>query len=123
MDIFGRKIVGCEVHEREPADLAAILIGQAMLAKGRHLRSLVLRADNGSPMKGATMKVAMEKLGITASYSRPRASNDNPSSQAVLRTCKYRRDWQIECFAITAKCGEQIQCGCPNLAKMLLART
>lgn len=49
-----------------------------MLAEGCALRPLVLHADNGSPMKGATMKVTMEKLGITASYSRPRVSNDNP---------------------------------------------
>ena len=44
-------------------------------------------------MKGATMKVTMEKLGITASYSRPRVSNDNPFSEALFRTCKYRPDW------------------------------
>ena len=34
-------------------------------------------------MKGATMKVTMEKLGITASCSRPRASHDNPFSEAL----------------------------------------
>ena len=36
-------------------------------------------------MKGATMKVTLEKLGITASYSRPRVSNDNPFSEALFR--------------------------------------
>ena len=45
---------------------AAALIRQAVLAEGCTLRPLVLHADNGSPMKGATMKVTMEKLGITA---------------------------------------------------------
>ena len=30
------------------------------------------------------MKVTMEKLGITASYSRPRVSNDNPFSEALI---------------------------------------
>ena len=67
VDFFSRKIVGWEVHERETADLAAVLIRQAVLAEGCTLRPLVLHADNGSPMKGATMKVTMEKLGITAS--------------------------------------------------------
>jgi putative transposase len=43
-------------------------------------------------MKGATMKVTLEKLGIAASYSRPRVSNDNPFSEALFRTCKYRPD-------------------------------
>ena len=69
VDIFSRKIVGWEVHERESADLAAALIRQAVLGEGCLMRPLVLHADNGSPMKGATMKVTMEKLGITASYS------------------------------------------------------
>lgn len=54
VDIFSRKIVGWEVHERESAELAAVLIRQAVLAEGCTLRPLVLHADNGSPMKGAT---------------------------------------------------------------------
>ena len=102
VDIFSRKIVGWEVHERESAELAAVLIRQAVLAEGCTLRPLVLHADNGSPMKGATMKVTMEKLGITASYSRPRVSNDNPFSEALFRTCKYRPDWRTKGFATRA---------------------
>jgi transposase InsO family protein len=102
VDIFSRKIVGWEVHERESADLAAVLIRQAVLAEGCTLRPLVLHADNGSPMKGATMKTTLEKLGITASYSRPRVSNDNPFSEALFRTCKYRPDWPTKGFATRA---------------------
>jgi transposase InsO family protein len=102
VDIFSRKIVGWEVHERESADLAAMLIRQAVLAEGGITRPLVLHADNGSPMKGATMKVTMEKLGITASYSRPRVSNDNPFSEALFRTCKYRPGWPTKGFATKA---------------------
>ena len=102
VDIFSRKIVGWEVHERESADLAATLIRQAVLAEGGITRPLVLHADNGSPMKGATMKTTMEKLGITASYSRPRVSNDNPFSEALFRTCKYRPDWPTKGFATKA---------------------
>jgi len=49
VDIFSRKIVGWEVHERESADLAAVLIRQAVLAEGCIARPLVLHADNGSP--------------------------------------------------------------------------
>lgn len=102
VDIFSRKIVGWEVHDRESADLAAMLIRQAVLAEDCITRPLVLHADNGSPMKGATMKVTMEKLGITASYSRPRVSNDNPFSEALFRTCKYRPDWPTKGFATKA---------------------
>jgi putative transposase len=92
VDIFSRKIVGWEVHERESAELAAILIRQVVMAEGCITRPLVLHADNGSPMKGATMRTTMEKLGIIASYSRPRASNENPFSEALFRTSKYRPD-------------------------------
>ncbi|OSP51604.1 IS3 family transposase, partial [Pseudoruegeria sp. SK021] len=99
VDIFSRKIVGWEVHDRETSDLAARLIRQAVMAEGCITRPLVLHADNGSPMKGATMKVTMEKLGITASYSRPRVSNDNPFSEALFRTCKYRPNWPTKGFA------------------------
>ena len=102
VDIFSRKIVGWEVHDRESAELAAGLIRQAVLAEGCQMRPLVLHADNGSPMKGATMKVTMEKLGITASYSRPRVSNDNPFSEALFRTCKYRPEWPTKGFAAKA---------------------
>ena len=62
-------------------------------------RPLVLHADNGSPMKGATMKVTMERLGVIASFSRPRVSNDNPFSEALFRTCKYTPRWPTRGFA------------------------
>ena len=55
MDIYSRKIVGWEVHERESADLAARMIRKACLAEGITSRGLVLHSDNGAPMKGATM--------------------------------------------------------------------
>ena len=58
----------------------------------------MLHADNGSPMKGATLKVTLEHLGVTASYSRPRVSNDNPFSEALFRTCKYRPEWPSKGF-------------------------
>ena len=103
VDIFSRKIVGWEVHQRETADLASTLIQKAVWAEGCFARPLVLHADNGSPMKGATMKTTMEKLGITASYSRPRVSNDNPFSEALFRTCKYRPDWPTKGFATKAE--------------------
>jgi hypothetical protein len=50
-------------------------------------------------MKGATMKATLERLGVIASYSRPRVSDDNPFSEALFRTCKYRPDWPASGFA------------------------
>jgi putative transposase len=53
-------------------------------------------------MKGATVKTTMEKPGIIASFSRPRVSNDNPFSEALFQTCKYRPDWPTKGFATRA---------------------
>jgi putative transposase len=99
VDIYSRKIVGWEVHDRESSEQASALIRKAVLSEGCIGQPLVLHADNGSPMKGATMKTTMEKLGITSSYSRPRVSNDNPFSEALFRTFKYRPNWPTKGFA------------------------
>jgi transposase InsO family protein len=99
VDIFSRKIVGWEVHDRETADLAALVLKRAVWSEKCLTTPLVLHADNGSPMKGATMKVTMERLGVTASFSRPRVSNDNPFSEALFRTCKYTPNWPTRGFA------------------------
>ena len=40
-------------------------------------------------MKGATMLATLEKLGVAASFSRPRVSNDNPYSESLFKTLKY----------------------------------
>ncbi len=39
------------------------------------------------------MRITLQKLGIEPSYSRPRVSDDNPYSEALFRTCKYRPDF------------------------------
>jgi putative transposase len=99
VDIFSRKIVGWEVYGRESAEYASIVVRRAVRAESCLTRPLVLHADNGSPMKGATLKATLEHLGVTASYSRPRVSNDNPFSEALFRTCKYRPEWPSKGFS------------------------
>ena len=93
MDIWSRKIVGWAVHERESADYAAGLIREAALREGVDERQLVLHSDNGSPMKGATMLATLQWLGIVPSLSRPRVPDDNPYSEALFRTVKYRPEY------------------------------
>jgi transposase InsO family protein len=99
LDVFSRKIVAHEVHVAESAELAALLMRRASLAEGLAGRALVLHSDNGSAMKGATMLATLEHLGVAASFSRPRVSNDNAYAEALFRTCKYRPDYPRKPFA------------------------
>jgi putative transposase len=99
LDLYSRKIVGWEVHERESAEHAAVLVRRAVLAEACLDRPLVLHADNGSAQKGSTLLVTLQALGIAPSYSRPRVSDDNPFSEAIFRTCKYRPHYPAGGFA------------------------
>ena len=49
-------------------------------------------------MKGATMLETLYALGITPSNSRPRVSNDNPYSESLFKTLKYRPNYQPKGF-------------------------
>ena len=93
MDVFSRKIVGWEIYERECSGHAAAVIRRAVLTEGVQHTPRVLHADNGSPMKGATLRATLQQLGIEPSYSRPRVSNDNAYSEALFRTCRYRPNY------------------------------
>lgn len=97
-DIFSRKIVGYEVHDKECGELAAQLIQRCMLREQCFNRPLVLHSDNGAPMKAQTMRAKLDELGVQSSYSRPRVSNDNPCSEALFKTLKYRPDWPSSGF-------------------------
>lgn len=99
VDIWSRKIVGAVVHDRECTDLASQLIESTCRREGVRRDQLVLHMDNGAPMKGATLQATLNKLEITRSYSRPRVSDDNPYSEALFRTLKYRPDFPNGPFA------------------------
>ena len=101
LDIFSRDIVGWEVWVEESAENASQLIRRAVMAQNitRQEGPLVLHSDNGSPMKGSSMLETLYQLGITPSRSRPRVSNDNPYSESIFRTCKYRPNYPIGGFA------------------------
>lgn len=98
IDIYSRKIVGWEVHEQEGGVEAAELIQKTVLREQCFQKPLVLHADNGSPMKSQTMQTKLYDLGIIASHSRPRVSNDNPYSEALFRTLKYCPQWSSTGF-------------------------
>ena len=98
IDLFSRKIVGWEVWEKETANYAQKLIKKAVMKEKIYVRPLVLHSDNGSPMKAATFQTTLETLGIQRSYSRPRVSNDNPYSESMFRTLKYRPEYPEKGF-------------------------
>lgn len=90
IDIYSRKIVGWWVAGEESMDIASDLIERTTLEHAVRTGDLVLHADNGGPMKGSTMLATLHKLGVLASFSRPRVSDDNPYAEALFRTLKYR---------------------------------
>jgi putative transposase len=50
-------------------------------------------------MRAASRESRMEELDVLRSYSRPRVSNDNPYSEALFRTVKYRPEYPRRAFA------------------------
>ncbi len=97
-DIYSRKLVMNEVWEQESAEHAGVLLAKGCLREGIAGRPLVLHSDNGSAMKGATMRAAMIDLGVQPSFSRPRVSNDNAFAESLFRTAKYCPLWPEQPF-------------------------
>ena len=90
LDIWSRKIVGWRVEKTETMGDASELIQSICDELGVDPEGIVLHSDNGGPMKGSTMLATLQALGIVASFSRPRVSDDNPYSESLFRTLKYR---------------------------------
>jgi transposase InsO family protein len=99
LDIYSRKIVGWWVADHESMDVAADLIESSTREHNVPPDTLVLHADNGGPMKGSTMLAKLHALGVLASFSRPRVSDDNPYAEALFRTLKYRPGYPRKPFA------------------------
>ncbi len=102
VDLFSRKIVAAKVHDRECSTLAAELVAAACEREGVSRDALILHADNGTVMKGATLLATLQALGVVASYSRPSVSDDNAFAEALFRTLKYRPDYPDSVFASLA---------------------
>lgn len=99
MDIYSRKIVGWQVYEEESSARAADLMTDICGREGITHNQVTLHSDNGSPMKGATMLATLQQLGVIPSFSRPSVSNDNPFSESLFRTLKYRPAYPEQAFA------------------------
>jgi len=90
LDLFSRYAVGWMVALHENAHLAARVIAQPCATQRIAPQQLTIHADRGAPMRSKRVALLFSDLGIDASHSRPRVSNDNPFSEAQFRTLKYR---------------------------------
>ena len=93
LDLFSRYAVGWMVARHENAHLAERLIAATCLKQGLAPHQLTIHADRGAPMRSKLVALLFSDLGIDASHSRPRVSNDNPFSEAQFRTVKYRPEF------------------------------
>ena len=102
IDIYSRKVVGWQVYRDENSDLAAEVMRDICAREKIQPDQVILHSDNGSPMKGATMLATLQTLGVMPSFSRPAVSNDNPYSESLFKTLKYRPDYPGKAFADVA---------------------
>ena len=93
LDIFSRYVVGWLVASAENAGLASALIAETCDKHGIARDTLTLHSDRGTPMRAKTTAELLVDLGVAASFSRPRISNDNPFSEAQFKTLKYRPEF------------------------------
>ena len=102
MDVWSRKIVASTVYLKECNDYSARLFLKTCLSLDVDPEGLVLHSDNGGPMKGATMLATLQHLGVVPSFSRPQVSDDNPYSESLFRTMKYRPGYPSQPFSSLA---------------------
>lgn len=93
LDLYSRYIVGWQVYETESSEQASQVMQDICRRENIQPKQVTLHSDNGSPMKGASMLATLQTLGVMPSYSRPSVSNDNPYSEALFKTFKYRHSY------------------------------
>jgi transposase InsO family protein len=99
MDVWSRRILGVEVHERECSKLASVFFDRICRDEGISQESAtVLHSDNGAPMRSFTLAAKMTELGVSLSFSRPRVSNDNAYAESWFRTMKYHQSYPLRRF-------------------------
>lgn len=98
MDVYSRKIVSYQVYTYESGELGADLITDGCIRENIVREQLVLHSDNGKPMKSVAMLAKLQDLGVIPSFSRPSVSNDNPYSESLFRTMKYRPQYPEKPF-------------------------
>ena len=83
-----RQVVTIVLVVSDPSIIEATCLKQGIVPQ-----QLTIHADRGAPMRSKLVSLLFSDLGIEASHSRPRVSNDNPFSEAQFRTFKYRPEF------------------------------
>ena len=81
------------MQERETAQVATALLGQAVEQQQIEPGALTVHADRGGPMRSKPVAFLLADLGVTKTHSRPYTSTDNPYSEAQFKTLKYRPEF------------------------------
>ena len=93
LDVFSRYTVAWTVQQRESAELAKALIGQAVDQQRIEPGQLTVHADRGTAMRSKPVAFLLADLGVLKTHSRPYTSTDNPYSEAQFKTLKYRPEF------------------------------
>jgi transposase InsO family protein len=109
MDLYSRYVVAWQVAHVQSGDLAERLFLDACATYDIAPASLCVHSDRGSPMTSYRLTQMFEQLGVAASYSRPRVSDDNPHIESQFKTLKYQPDFPLRFQSFGAAsnwCGE-----------------
>ena len=109
VDIYSRLIIGWNIEAVESGEHAAELIEAACLSQCVSKWQVTLHSDNGAPMKGATMLSKLQWLGVIPSFSRPSVSDDNPFSESLFKTLKFRPSYPNGAFASIEEAREWVR--------------
>ncbi|WOD14519.1 integrase core domain-containing protein [Paraburkholderia kirstenboschensis] len=85
MDVFSRKIVGWQVYAEESSVQASEVLKDLCAREAIQPNQVILHAT-------------LQALGVMPSLSRPSVSNDNPYSESLFKTLKYRPAYPLEAF-------------------------
>jgi len=85
LDVYSRYPIGWRIEQHASREYAVEMFKDAF---GRCGVPQVLHSDNGSQMRSHELRDLLADI-VTASFSRPHVSNDNPFSEALFKTIKY----------------------------------
>lgn len=93
MDIYSRFALKWSVESCEDSELAEQLFRRVCEDADIDTTAVIAHSDNGPIQRSNVVSECFSELGITSSHSRPHVSNDNPYSESLFKTAKYRPEY------------------------------